>query len=144
MFIIQVASECAPVAKVGGLGDVVFGLARELENRGNSIEIILPKYDCLRYELISDLQLTFNDLWVPWFNYTIHCSVYSGLVHGLKCIFIEPHSSQNFFQRGTFYGQGDDDQRFAFFCRAALEFMSKSNRHPDVIHCHDWQTALVP
>ncbi|MFA5190142.1 MAG: glycogen synthase, partial [Verrucomicrobiia bacterium] len=51
---------------------------------------------------------------------------------------------QNFFHRRSFYGQGDDDQRFAFFSRAALEFMLKSNKRPDIIHCHDWQTGLVP
>ena len=144
MYIIQIASECAPVAKVGGLGDVVFGLTRELEIRGNSVEIILPKYDCLRYDQIYNLQPVFNDLWVPWFHHNIHCTVYFGFVHGRKCFFIEPHSPQNFFNRRTFYGHGDDDQRFAFFCRAALEFMLKSGKHPDVIHCHDWQTALVP
>ncbi len=55
MYIIQIASECAPVAKVGGLGDVVFGLTRELEIRGNSVEIILPKYDCLRYDRTSPI-----------------------------------------------------------------------------------------
>ena len=54
MYIAMVASECAPVAKVGGLGDVVFGLSRDLEIRGNSVEIILPKYDCLRYDQIFD------------------------------------------------------------------------------------------
>src|SRR5260370_41293011 len=43
-----------------------------------------------------------------------------------------------------FYGQRDDDERFAFFCRAALEFMLKSNKRPDIIHCHDWQTGLAP
>ena len=59
MYIIQIASECAPVAKVGGLGDVVFGLCRELEIRGNDVEIILPKYDCLRYDQIYDLQLAY-------------------------------------------------------------------------------------
>ena len=52
MYVVMIASECAPVAKVGGLGDVVFGLSRELEIRGNSVEIILPKYDCLRYDQI--------------------------------------------------------------------------------------------
>src|SRR5207249_4140363 len=140
----MLASECAPVAKVGGLGDVVFGLTRELEIRGNSVEIILPKYDCLRYDQIYDLRLTYKDLWVPWYHYVIHCSVYFGFVHGRKCFFIEPHSDQNFFHRRVFYGQGDDDQRFAFFCRAALEFMLKSNKHPEIIHCHDWQTGLVP
>ena len=52
--------------------------------------------------------------------------------------------NDNFFNRGAYYGQNDDVMRFAFFCRAALEFMLKTNKHPDVIHCHDWQTALVP
>lgn len=144
MYIVMIASECAPVAKVGGLGDVVFGLSRELEIRGNSVEIILPKYDCLRYNQIFDLQIAFKDLWVPWYNYSIHCSVYFGFVHGRKCFFIEPHSDQNYFHRRTFYGQADDDQRFAFFSKAALEFMLKSGKHPDIIHCHDWQTGLVP
>jgi hypothetical protein len=140
----MIASECAPVAKVGGLGDVVFGLSRELEIRGNPVEIILPKYDCLRYNQIFDLQIAFKDLWVPWHNYSIHCSVYFGFVHGRKCFFIEPHSDQNYFHRRTFYGQADDDQRFAFFSKAALEFLLKSGKNPDIIHCHDWQTGLVP
>ena len=48
MYIVQIASECAPVAKVGGLADVIFGLSRELEIRGNEVHIILPKYDCIR------------------------------------------------------------------------------------------------
>jgi starch synthase len=144
MFIIMISSECAPVAKVGGLGDVIYGLSRELAIRGNSVEIILPKYDCLRYNQIFDLQLAYRDLWVPWYHFSVQCSVYFGYVHGHKCFFIEPHSDHRFFHRGAFYGQGDDDQRFAFFCRAALEFMLKSNKHPDVIHCHDWQTGLVP
>ncbi len=52
MYIVQISSELAPVAKVGGLADVVFGLSRELEVRGNEVEIILPKYDCLRYDEI--------------------------------------------------------------------------------------------
>ncbi len=144
MYIIQIASECAPVAKVGGLGDVVFGLSRELEIRGNSVEIILPKYDCLRYDQIYGLQVAYQDLWVPWYGGTVHCSVFFGFVHGRKCFFIEPHSEQNFFNRRIFYGHPDDDQRFAFFCRAALEFMLKSGKNPDIIHCHDWQTGLVP
>ena len=144
MYIVMIASECAPVAKVGGLGDVVFGLSRELEIRGNSVEIILPKYDCLRHDQIFDLRLALKDLWVPWYEYAVHCSVYFGFVHGRKCFFIEPHSHHNFFNRRAFYGQVDDDQRFAFFSRAALEFMLKSNKHPDIIHCHDWQIGLVP
>lgn len=144
MYIVMIASECAPVAKVGGLGDVVYGLCRELEIRGNSVEIILPKYDCLRYGEIYGLTVAHQDLWVPWYDRSIHCTVHFGFVHGRKCFFIESHSPENFFNRGGFYGQADDDQRFAFFNKAALEFMLKAGKHPDIIHCHDWQTGLVP
>ena len=144
MYIIMVASECAPAAKVGGLGDVVHGLSKELAIRGNAVEIILPKYDCLRYDRIWGLTKSFSDLCVPYYDQWIHCDVYFGFVDGLKCFFIEPHSPHNFFNRGVFYGQHDDMERFAFFSRAAMEFMLKSNKHPEIIHCHDWQTALVP
>lgn len=144
MFIVQITPELAPVAKVGGLADVVFGLSREMELRGNHVELVLPKYDCLRYDHIWDLTEVFNDLWVPWFGGAVHCTVYFGFVHGRKCFFIEPHSSDNFFNRGCIYGFNDDILRFAFFSRAALEFLWKSGKHPEVIHCHDWQTALVP
>lgn len=144
MFIVQITPELAPVAKVGGLADVVFGLSRELEIRGNHVEVVLPKYDCLRYDHVWGMTEVFNDLWVPWFGGAIHCTVYFGFVHGRKCFFIEPHSSDNFFSRGGIYGFNDDILRFAFFSRAALEFLWKSGKHPDIIHCHDWQTALVP
>jgi len=144
MYIAMIASECAPVAKVGGLADVVYGLCRELEIRGHSVEIILPKYDCMRYDQIYGFQEDFRDLWVPWYDEWVRCTVFFGFVHGRKCFFIEPHSSKNYFNRGIFYGHGDDDERFAFFCRAAMEFLLKADKRPDIIHCHDWQTALVP
>ena len=144
LFIVHISSELAPVAKVGGLADVVFGLSREMEQRGNHVEVILPKYDCMRYDQIRDLQCAYEDLWVPWYGGAIHCSVYFGLVHGRKTFFVEPHSQDNFFNRWVVYGFNDDLMRFAFFSRAALEFLWKSGKHPDIIHCHDWQTALVP
>jgi len=144
MFIVQITPELAPLAKVGGLADVVTGLSRELELRGNSVEIILPKYDNMRYDHIWGLCKTFDDLWVPWYGGNIHCSVWFGFVHGRKCFFIEPHSQDNFFNRGSIYGFDDDILRFTFFSRAALEFLWQSGKHPDIIHCHDWQTALVP
>jgi starch synthase len=144
MFIVMVASECAPVSKVGGLADVVYGLSRELELRGNAVEIILPKYDCMRYDHIWGLQIAHENLLVPWFNGQVACTVWFGFVHGLKCFFIEPHSADNFFNRGTYYGFLDEHMRFAFFSKAAMEFMYQTNKRPDVIHSHDWQTALVP
>ncbi|HPB73769.1 MAG TPA: glycogen synthase GlgA [Chromatiaceae bacterium] len=144
LYIVQITPEMAPVAKVGGLGDVVFGLTRELAIRGNHVEIILPKYDNLRYDHIYELHVAFQDLWVPWYEGAIHCTVYFGFVHDRKCFFIEPHSPDNFFNRGAIYGFNDDLLRYAFFSRAAMEFLFKAGKHPDIIHCHDWQTALVP
>lgn len=144
MYVVMISSECAPVAKVGGLADVVFGLSREIAIRGNHVEIILPKYDCMRYDQIQDLHIVLDDLWVPYYEQWWHCSVFHGMVHNRSIYFIEPHSYKNFFDRGVLYGHHDDVERFAFFCRAALEFMLKTNRHPDIIHCHDWQTGLVP
>ena len=144
MYIVQIASECAPVIKAGGLGDVVYGLSRELEQKGHCVELILPKYDCMRYDHIWGLHDAYRDLWVPWFDGKIHCSVYCGWVHGRVCFFIEPHSDDQYFNRGSYYGCNDDNMRFAFFSKAALEFLLQSNKRPDVIHCHDWQTGLVP
>jgi len=114
MRIVQITPELAPVAKVGGLADVVFGLSRELEIRANHVEIILPKYDCLRYDHIWGLCETYRDLWVPWYGGAIHCTVFFGSVHGRKCYFIEPHSADKFFNRGNIYGFNDDVMRFAF------------------------------
>lgn len=144
MYIVQIASECAPVIKAGGLGDVVYGLSRELEIRGHTVEIILPKYDCMRYDHIWGLHEAYRDLRVPWYDAAIYCTVYCGWVHGRLCFFIEPQSQDNFFNRGTYYGCKDDYMRFAFFSKAALEFMQQANKKPDIIHCHDWQTGLVP
>ncbi len=144
MYIMMIAPEMSPVAKVGGLADVVFGLSRELEIRGNAVEIVLPKYDNLRADHIWGLAPTFHDLWVPWQGGAVHCTVYFGFVHGRKCFFIEPHSRDRFFERRKVYGDPDDVLRFAFFSQAAMEFIFKSGKQPDIIHCHDWQTALVP
>ena len=140
----MVAPECAPAAKAGGLGDVVSGLSRELELRGNAVETILPKYASLQYSEIWDLRPSYHDLWVPWYDGAVRCTVWFGYAGGRKCFFIESHSAANFFGRERLYGYGDDAERFAFFSRAALEFMFRAGKRPDIIHCHDWQTGLVP
>ncbi len=144
MQIVHIASEMAPVSKVGGLADVVFGLTHELAIRGNEVEVILPKYDNMRYEHIHGLCECFSDLWVPWYDGAVRCTVHFGFVYERKCFFIEPHSNDHFFNRGKFYGDDDDVWRFAFFSRAAMEFLYKSGKRPAIIHCHDWHTALVP
>jgi starch synthase len=144
MYVVMITPECAPVAKVGGLGDVAQGLSYELSIRGNSVELILPKYDCMRYDRIWGLSPSFQGLMVPFHGELIHCDVWFGFIDGLKCYFIDPHSHHLFFNRGVFYGHRDDVERFAFFCRAALEFLHKAGKNPDIIHCHDWQTGIVP
>lgn len=144
VYIVMVASECARVAQAGGLGDVVFGLSRELEIRGHAVELVLPKYAATQYGDVWGLQVSYEDLWVPWFGAVIRCTVWFGWVHGRKCFFIEPHSANNFFGRELLYGYCDDAERFAFFSKAALEFLLQANKRPEVIHCHDWQTGLVP
>ena len=144
VYVVMVAPECAPAAKAGGLGDVVSGLSRELELRGNAVEIILPKYAGLQYSDIWDLKPSYHDLWVPWYEGAVRCTVWFGYASGRKCFFIEPHSAANFFARERLYGYGDDAERFAFFSKAALEFMFRAGKRPDIIHCHDWQTGLVP
>ncbi|GAB6053830.1 glycogen synthase GlgA [Magnetospira thiophila] len=142
--IVMAASECAPIAKVGGLADVVYGLSAALAAQGHNVEIILPKYDNLGTEHIDNLRMERPDLWVPWYEGAVHCSVLAGEVHGRNCLFIEPHSEDNYFYRGGFYGFRDEPFRWAFFSKAVLEFLLQSGRRPDVLHAHDWQTALIP
>jgi starch synthase len=144
MYIAMVSAECAPVAKAGGLGDFVQGLSREIAARGEEVEVYLPKYDSLRYDRIVGMSKCYEDLWVPFYDQWIHCDVEYGEVNGLHCYFIDEHAPQEFFRRGAIYGERDDPERFAFFCRAVLEYLLKAGKRPDVIHCHDWQTALVP
>lgn len=143
MFVVMVASECAPVAKAGGLADVVFGLSRELEIRGHAVEIVLPKYDTLRTDHVWDLRVV-DEVWVPWHGGAVRSSVWFGHVHGRRCYFLEPHADERPFSRGELYGFDDDPDRFALFSKAALEFLLHSGKRPEVIHCHDWQTGLVP
>jgi starch synthase len=144
MYIVLVAAECAPIAKVGGLGDFIHGLARELVRQGNTVEVVLPKYDCLRYDRVDDLQKAYRDLWVLFYERWVHCDLEVGWVDGVQCWFIDAHSPRNLFERGRIYGEPDDVERFAFFSRAVLEFLHKAGRQPDIIHCNDWQTGLVP
>ncbi len=101
-------------------------------------------YDCMRYDHIWGLHDAYRDLEVPWAGGSIFCNVFCGWVHGRLCFFIQPNSSDNFFNRGHYYGALDDHLRFAFFSKAAIEFLHRSNKRPDVIHCHDWQTGLLP
>jgi starch synthase len=143
VYVVMAAAECAPAVKSGGLGDVVSGLSRELEMRGNAVEIILPKYASLQYSDIWGLAPSYRDLQVPWYGDVVRCTVWFGYASGRKCVFIGPHPPADFFGRDRLYGYGDDTERFAFFAKSALEFMAQAGRRPDIVHCHDWQTGLL-
>ena len=144
MYIVQIASELSPIAKAGGLGDVVHGLSKELCKLGHQIEIILPKYDCIDYTSLKSLKVEYKELCSFDGPQSINNTIWSASFDNLKIWLIEPHHHSQFFTRGTIYGAYDDIDRFAYFSRTAVEFLYKSGRKPDVLHCHDWPAAIIP
>ncbi|KAG5154828.1 hypothetical protein JHK82_012797 [Glycine max] len=143
LHVIHIAAEMAPVAKVGGLGDVVSGLGKALQKKGHLVEIVLPKYDCMQYDRVCDLR-ALDVLIDSYFDRQLYKNkIWVGTIEGLPVYFIEPHHPDKFFWRGKFYGEHDDFRRFSFFSRAALEFLLQAGKKPDIIHCHDWQTAFI-
>ena len=144
MYIVHVATELAPVAKVGGLGDVIYGLSKELSRQGHKVEIILPKYDCMNFAELNNLKVEHRELWSLDGSQRFNNTVWSANVDGLKLLLIEPHHPQYYFSRGVIYGCHDDIDRFIYFSRVAMEYLFKSGKHPDALHVHDWPTALIP
>lgn len=143
LHVIHIAAEMAPVAKVGGLGDVVTGLGKALQRKGHLVEIVLPKYDCMQYDLIHNLRALDMEVESYFDGQLYKNKIWVGLVEGLPVYFIEPYHPDKFFWRGQYYGENDDFKRFSFFSRAALELLLQAGKKPDIIHCHDWQTAFV-
>ncbi|KAK7319296.1 hypothetical protein RJT34_04015 [Clitoria ternatea] len=144
LHVIHIAAEMAPVAKVGGLGDVISGLGKSLQKKGHLVEIVLPKYDCMQYDHVPDLRVLDVEI-LSYFDCQLFKNkIWVGTIEGLPTYFIEPHHPDKFFWRGKFYGEHDDFRRFSFFSRAALEFFLQAGKKPDIIHCHDWQTAFIP
>ncbi|MTW20736.1 glycogen synthase [Allochromatium palmeri] len=144
MHIAMVSAECAPIAKAGGLGDFVQGLARELAQVGERVEVILPAYDSLRLDARAPPSVIECTLQVPFAGESIACQVLALSLDGYECRLIAPRSVHGFFERGRLYGEPDDAERFAFFSRAVVEYVSRPEARPDVLHCNDWQTGLVP
>ncbi|XP_027922284.1 soluble starch synthase 3, chloroplastic/amyloplastic-like [Vigna unguiculata] len=136
MHIVHISVEMAPIAKVGGLGDVVTSLSRAIEELDHHVDIILPKYDCLNLSNVKDFRYHRNYFW----NGT-EIKVWHGKVEGLSVYFLEPHN--DFFRVGRIYGCENDAERFGFFCHAALEYLFQDGFQPDIIHCHDWSSAPV-
>lgn len=143
LHIVHIAAEMAPVAKVGGLADVISGLGKALQKKGHLVEIILPKYDCMQHNQINNLKVL--DVVVQsYFEGNMFANkIWTGTVEGLPVYFIEPQHPGKFFWRAQYYGEHDDFKRFSYFSRVALELLYQSRKKVDIIHCHDWQTAFV-
>ncbi|KAM1033523.1 hypothetical protein FF1_037005 [Malus domestica] len=136
MNIVHISVEMAPIAKVGGLGDVVTSLSRAVQDLNHHVDIILPKYDCLNLSNVKEFQYNRGFSWGG-----TEIKVWFGKVEGVSVYFLEPQNG--FFHAGCIYGCKNDAERFGFFCHAALEFLLQSGFHPDIIHCHDWSSAPV-
>ncbi|MBA0598878.1 hypothetical protein Gorai_005120, partial [Gossypium raimondii] len=136
MHVVHIAVEMAPIAKVGGLGDIVTSLSRAVQDLNHNVNIVFPKYDCLKFEHVTDFHYQRCYSWGG-----TEIEVWFGKVEGLSVYFLDPQNG--FFSTGCVYGRGNDAQRFGFFCHAALEFLHQSGFHPDIIHCHDWSSAPV-
>ena len=143
MHIIHIASEMAPIAKAGGLGDVVHGLSKEQVRAGNRVEVILPKYDIIEYRHVENLSLEMGDLWSFEDGFEYHNAVFSATVDGIETHLIESHHNQYYFNRNTIYGTLNDIERFLYFCRTTLEYLKARKISPDIIHLHDWPTAAI-
>lgn len=143
MYIINIAAELAPIAKVGGLADVVLGLSRELSWDGHDVDIIIPKYDCMDADLVRDLHIERTDLKVSWEGLEYTNSIWMGWVENLKVYFIDPHHPKLFFSRGCIYACEDDNDRFLYFAKAALELIRHLGLKPNVLQLNDWHTAIA-
>ncbi|BFI25707.1 hypothetical protein AXG93_1864s1190 [Marchantia polymorpha subsp. ruderalis] len=141
LYIVHVTAELAPVAKVGGLGDVVTGLGRTCMERGHKVLVMLPFYesiDTTQVEGLAEAE-TFSSFhkgsWLP-------VKSFHGKVAGVPVLLIR--TDNNLFKGSQIYG-GDYDEMeaYLFFSRACLERMQVTGDQPDVIHIHEWHTGVL-
>jgi len=144
MKIVFSASECVPFSKTGGLADVVGALPPALAALGHEVTVYLPKYK--QTKLAPDAKTVVRSITVPFDDRYRFCSIVDGGIHsGVRFYFIDYPA---YFDRDALYGTPlgdyrDNAERFALYSRAVLEGC-KVLGVPDVFHCHDWQSALVP
>jgi starch synthase len=146
MRVLQVASEATPFAKTGGLADVMGGLPRALAHLGCDITLVLPAY---REVFAKGLPLEETGL---AFDVPVGTRLLPARI--LRCRLPESRvevllvANDDCFDRPELYGgaddYGDNAERFIFFSRAVLEAAIRQERPFDILHCHDWQTGLVP
>lgn len=142
MKILFVASEMAPFAKVGGLADVLGALPEALARRGHEVRVVMPAYDVIEDHGFQPRRVDPEMLGLDVGSHRVVADVL-GLQHGsVSVTFIDVPS---LYHRGQLYSEAPDEPaRFAVLSRAALELCRRWRWRPDVIHCNDWQTGLIP
>ena len=140
MRILFATSEAVPFCKTGGLADVAGSLPQALAKAGNEVAVVLPLYQKVAENWKSQMSFVCHiDVPLGWRR------VYAGLFRldrdGVIWYFID---NEHYFKREGLYGHYDDGERFGFFSRAIVSLMPGMAWMPEIIHCNDWQTALVP
>lgn len=139
--VLILAAEIVPFAKVGGLADVVGALPKALQALGHDVRLVMPRYrqvDPNRFHLQPILEA----IPVSMGNYQVQVSVRRGEIGDHIPVYMI--DAPRYFDRENIYGYTDDGERFILLCRAALETMQALNWSPDVVHCNDWHTGIVP
>jgi len=135
-----VASEARPFIATGGLADVIGSLPQALATDANyDVRVALPLYSDIKQEFRRKMSFLGN-IYVPlgWRNQ--YCGIFTYTEKGVTYYFLD---NEYYFKRTGCYGYYDDGERFAFFSRATLEILPFIGYYPDVLHCHDWHTALA-
>ena len=140
MKVLFCTSEALPFAASGGLGDVGGSLPQALRARLIGCRIVMPLYEDIPQEMKDNMQfLTSLSVPVAWRRQ--YCGVFQAKYNGVIYYLLD---NQYYFKRKGLYGYYDDAERFAFLSRAALEMLPCIDFKPDLIHCNDWQTAMIP
>ncbi len=140
MKVLYVTSEAYPFAMSGGLADVSGALPKALRKRLVGCRVVMPLYDCVSEELRREMKFIKSiTVSVAWRRQ--YCGIFEAKVGGVIYYLLD---NQYYFKRDGLYGHYDDAERFAFLSRAALDIIPHIDFVPDVIHCNDWQTAMLP
>lgn len=143
MNILFVAPEATPFIKTGGLGEVVGSLPKALGTLNVDARIILPKYGKIDEAFKKEMKRLYEGtIRLGWRQQ--YLGLYELQMNGGTYYFID---NEFYFKRDTIYGSGgvtDEAERFAFFSKAVLEAIPHMNWRPEILHLHDWQTALIP
>lgn len=138
--ILIVAAEMTPFVKTGGLADVIGALPKALVAAGHDVRVVIPRYGWIDVAQFG-LSVFAQQMLMPPNDEGDVATIYTTTVHDVPVWFVDYPA---FFDRDGVSMYDDDDHRFIFFCRAALESCRHADWSPDVIHCHDWHTAIIP